>query len=77
MAGRPRSVKALPPGFRFGQAVKVKSGELRSPRLGLISHACKYDDGVVVLLTTTAIEGVAEYVCIQTANGDMLESVEV
>jgi hypothetical protein len=76
MAGRPRITKSLPPGFRFGQAVKVQSAELRKPRLGIISHACKYDSGVQVKLTNPSVTGVSEYVCIQIENGDKLESIE-
>ena len=77
MAGRPRNVTALPPGFRFGQAVKIQSAELHKPRLGRISHVCKYDGGIQVQLIKPSIEGVTEYICIQTERGDKIESVEL
>ena len=75
--GRPRKVTALPPGFRFGQAVKIKLVEYKKPRLGLISHVCKYDGGIQVQLTNSTVEGVIEYACVRTEQGDTLETIEM
>lgn len=75
--GRPRKVTALPDGFKFGQPVKIQSKEHHKPRLGLISHVCRYDGGIQVQLTNPTVDGVAEYVCIQIINGDKLEKIEI
>lgn len=78
MAGRPRKPPNLPTGLHLGQAVKISSKEFKGFKLGIIYSECKYDDGIIVYLTSESIPGVSiKTICIQTEQGDTIEGIEI
>lgn len=67
-------MKQIPNGFAKRDPVKISSPEFRGFLIGLVSHACKWDEGVVVWVPEGVNE--AKYWCIDPhRKGETIEKV--